>query len=256
MDQLEYFEYVPDVDPRGLSTKFRKKYPKLNDVPIKNEKLYEILSLFDYKTTLKKCSHYSGLIPIKDDIQEDIIQSLPTSDLKSLPIVNEREVYVYSKNKYTLKIEQTFSFVVYFEDEFEFESNIVHLIISNNYKDFIEIEDYNMFSSNIHDIILGICYGYKKEYIRGYYITKKKSLNLFNCLNGYNPSRDQKNFLNKELEVFENSQDYKLLSEEFEDKYSQSLSIIDNLRNNKKFNTYIKNNRKEVTIFAPNYYKV
>ena len=257
INELTFTEYIPEIAPNGMIS---KRFPIMYKNQRINKNLQDILSLLKPEVTGKYVSMIKNTI--KDNV--DIVKYLPDSDIRMIEVFVDYEYYTFDDDsgEYEKQLDQNKFYIFYVDEElYEDYANIIYLIETKKLNDILEgkiKEEYDEAMSregltNINDIISGICYGYKEEYIKGYYITKNKQINLYGCIQGFNVTKDEKNLLFKELNSFLKSDEYKKLEKIFEEDYSLALDLIEDIRDSEEFDKIVEENQKITFECSPDY---
>ncbi|HXS59468.1 MAG TPA: hypothetical protein VN703_01485, partial [Candidatus Sulfopaludibacter sp.] len=84
---IDFEEYLPMIGINGL---YSKRKPLLyKGERVKSSDLVDILSLLDQQTTRKYCSYISSKIIKVDEDKEEIMSSLPKTEIKMVEIYDE-----------------------------------------------------------------------------------------------------------------------------------------------------------------------
>lgn len=283
MELLELIDmdaYIPQIAPNGL---YSRKNPMLyKGERIKSPDLMDILSLLNSELSGKKTSYISNQIIRVDMDKEEIMSYLPKSDIKMIEVYGEvsyntymeddkkakgtKKATVKSKGKksktsydgvndvqYKKVFKETKSYIFWSFDEYTDYAVLLYLIKSGMIKDMKigkELENINM------DILEGICYGYPKEYIGGYYVTRaspRDTLNLYGCIQGRNITKEEKKLLFQELNDFMSSPKYTQKLNEFEDNYAMTVNKMEKIFDTTEFDRAVENVNQIVRVCAPDY---
>lgn len=257
---ITFNEYIPDVAPNGL---FSKKKPIVfNGEPIKSKELQEILALLEPEITNKLCTYISFDIIRIVSANEILLKFLPETEIKMLEVFDEFEFNHWDPEiqEYMKKTKSLKHYIFWMTDDNEDYANILYLLHSDQFNDFLNEEELNTIESitsgrtNIFDIIEGICLGYPVEYIKGYYISKNDKPNFYDCIQGRNITKAEKNLLFEELNEFLSSDQYKKLSNRFAENYSYALKLIDKIIEMDEFNDLVEKNKLITKKCVPDYF--
>lgn len=257
MDSIDFVEYLPIVGPNGLFPKRNRLLYEGNIV--KSMDLIEIISLLNPDVT-NKFTVFIERDKIKVDFdKEKLMEYLPKTEIKMVEIYKEYNYYTFKKKNYSEAIGESKSYLFYLFDEYESYAAILFLIHSDTLVSFDDISKKLQKFSNrmkiIISIIQGICYGYPRDFIRGYYITRYEfpPLNLFNCIQARNITKKEKDLFYQELKEFENSELYASLSNQFDEDYINAEDIIDDIISSPDFKGIIKNMKQIEQKCTPDY---
>jgi hypothetical protein len=257
---ITFNEYIPDIAPNGL---FSKKKPIVfNGEPIKSRELQEILALLEPEITNKLCTYIATDIIRIIPQNQILLKFLQETEIKMLEVFDEfgfnhwdPEIQEYVRSNKSSK-----HYIFWMTDDNEDYANILYLIHSGQFEDYLNDEEMNTIESissgktSIFDIIQGICLGYPVEYIKGYYTTRHDKPNLYECIQGKNVTKAEKNLLYEELNEFLSSDHYKKLSNQFSENYSYALKLIDKIIEMDEFNELVERNRLIIRKCVPDYF--
>lgn len=243
IESIQFNQYLPIVGPDGL---FPRRNPLLyKSERIKSMDLVDILSLLNQDVTEKKCSYISKSL-IKVDMDKEVIMSLlPKTDIKMVEIYTESTYYSFSKKKYKEMSKENKSYLFFNDNRYEDYATLLYLLVSD------QIEDENINTT----IAEGICYGYPKDYIKGFYITRSPPvLNLYSCIQGRTVTKKEKTLLYEELNEFLESDLYLEKSNQFEEDYSETINSIEKIFDSASFDKQVDKLQELVQVSAPDYF--
>jgi hypothetical protein len=242
IESIDFVEYIPITSPRGLFSKRNPLMYKGNQV--KSLDLVDILSLLNPDATNKYTTYIMKDKIRVDEDKEELMSLLPKTEINMIEIYKEYPYYKYKKSKYMEEVGGMKSYLFYMYDEYRPYAVVLFLLFTGRLKDTPQ---------NLLMIIEGICYGYPKESIKGFYITKENPLNLFSCIQGRNVTKRERDLLYEELKEFEASEIYVKLNNKFEEDYSKAEDIIDKIISDSKFKGHVKDMKQLEQKCTPDY---